>query len=565
MKTTLSSALCLTVLGAGALLAQPSFTKIAEGPLVTDLGVSPVCPAWGDLNNDGYLDLVVVDRGLWVSTNDYTRAVQMIYLNSQDGIFRRATESDIGPIANTAVAGLGPMSLADYDNDGYLDIYLCEGIERDPEKAAYLYRGGPDGRFTLVGEDAGINRPLGPWLPGGYYPFPWGVSWVDYDEDGLLDIYLTTAWIADNTVDQLWRNNGNGTFSRVLANVFNRVFDSNFGCWADYDNDGDPDVLVGGYRAGTAQFYRNEGHGQFTDITTSLGLSFGYYGAWGDYDNDGRLDLFAVTGLFWNDGAGHFTSRTGADYPSGGGGGANNWIDFDNDGYLDFFSTSYTTNRRCMMRNNRDGTFREVNLGDLTDDPAGWLAGWADFDNDGFLDVVVPSGTNWKFNELYHNDGNENHWLLIKPVGTRSNRSGIGAKVRTQATIWGKGVQQMREISGTPYAGDPRAHFGLGDATNVTTLRIEWPSGTVQEYTNVAADQILTVWELPALSAAVRADGTCELTIKAEPNLGWQIKASADLLHWQTLTTVTNTGVTFQFTDTAAAGMEWWFYRVEGK
>jgi hypothetical protein len=112
-------------------------------------------------------------------------------------------------------------------------------------------------------------------------------------------------------------------------------------------------------------------------------------------------------------------------------------------------------------------------LGVLTDDPPGVLPAWADYDNDGFLDVVVPSGASDKPNDLYHNDGNGNHWMLVKLVGTRSNRSAIGAKVRAQATIWGQGVQQMREISGTPYAGDSRAHFGLSDATKVTTLRIE--------------------------------------------------------------------------------------------
>jgi hypothetical protein len=438
---------------------------------VTDLGISPVCPAWGDLNNDGYLDLVIFDEGRWVSTNNYTRAVLMVYLNNQDGTFRRATEADIGPLASTAVFQK-PMCLAAYDNDGFLDVYMHDGVDPDPEKGACLYRGGPDGKFTLVREDVGINRPLGPWLPGGYYPYPWGVSWVDYDQDGFLDTYLTTAWTSLNTVDQLWRNNGNGTFSRVLTNVFNRVFDSQFGCWADYDNDRDPDLFVGGYTAGTGRFYRNDGNGRFTDITTSLGLSLGWYGAWGDYDNDGRLDLHAVTGLFWNDGAGRFVRRTGSGYPAGGAG-ANNWINYDNDGYLDYFTTWYVTNRRCMMRNNRDGTFTAVSLGVLTDDPPGVLPAWADYDNDGFLDVVVPSGASDKPNDLYHNDGNGNHWMLVKLVGTRSNRSAIGAKVRAQATIWGQGVQQMREISGTPYAGDSRAHFGLSDATKVTTLRIE--------------------------------------------------------------------------------------------
>jgi hypothetical protein len=559
MKTNLCSAFCLTLAGASVLLAQPSFTKITEGPVVTDLGVSPVGPAWGDLNNDGYLDLVITDEGHWVSTNDIQRAVPMVYLNNQDGTFRRATEADIGPLAGTAVQGGAPMRLADYDNDGYLDVYMYDGNDPDPEKAAYLYRGGPDGKFTLVSEDAGINRPLGPWLSGGYYPYPWGVSWVDYDQDGFLDIYLTTTGPGNDTVDQLWRNKGNGTFSRVLTNVFKPTGIGCFGCWADYDNDGDPDVFVAVVN-GAGRFYRNDGHGQFTDITTSLGLTFGWYGAWGDYDNDGRLDLHTERALFWNDGAGRFVRKTGSASP---GAGAANWIDYDNDGYLDYFTVQQVNPRRMMRRNNRDGTFTEVSLGDLTDDPPGWNAVWADYDNDGFLDVVVPSFASDKPNDLYHNDGNGNHWLLVKPVGTRSNRSAIGAKVRAQVTIWGGSVQQMREISGTPYAGDPRAHFGLGDATNVTTLRIEWPSGTVEEFTDAAADRILTFVE-PSLRGAFGTDGLFHLTMTGNTNRTYQVDASGNLLNWTTLTNCAGPGpnATLDVCDPTAGQAER-FYRLK--
>jgi hypothetical protein len=112
-------------------VAQSSFTKITEGPVVTDLGVSPLGPAWGDLNNDGYLDLVIGDEGRWGATNDYQRAVLLGYLNNRDGTFRRATVRDIGPLASTAIVGLGPMSLVDYDNDGYLDVYTSK--KREPE------------------------------------------------------------------------------------------------------------------------------------------------------------------------------------------------------------------------------------------------------------------------------------------------------------------------------------------------------------------------------------------------------------------------------------------------
>jgi hypothetical protein len=201
-------------------------------------------------------------------------------------------------------------------------------------------------------------------------------------------------------------------------------------------------------------------------------------------------------------------------------------------------------------------------LGVLTDDPPGVLPAWADYDNDGFLDVVVPSGASDKPNDLYHNDGNGNHWMLVRPVGTRSNRSGIGAKVRAQATIWGQSVQQMQEISGTPFAGDPRAHFGLGDATKVATLRLEWPSGTVEEFTDVAANQILTIVE-PSLRGAFGTDGLFHLTLTGNTNRTYQVDASGNLLNWTTLTNCAGPGpnATLDVCD-PAAGQARRFYRL---
>jgi hypothetical protein len=186
------------------------------------------------------------------------------------------------------------------------------------------------------------------------------------------------------------------------------------------------------------------------------------------------------------------------------------------------------------------------------------VAGCADYDNDGFIDVVVPSGLSNEPNYLYHNDGNGNHWMLVKLVGTLSNRSAIGAKVRAQATIWGQDVRQMREISGTPYTGDPRAHFGLGDATKIDTLRIEWPSGIVQELKDVARDQILTVTE-PARLIPQSAGG---FRIQCWINQTFDVRASTDLVDWSTVTTVTNTTGTLVFEDTEAVQHESRYYRV---
>jgi len=189
---------------------------------------------------------------------------------------------------------------------------------------------------------------------------------------------------------------------------------------------------------------------------------------------------------------------------------------------------------------------------------------WVDFNQDGNLDFFVAT-LGGAADKLYMGNGNGNHWLEVKPKGTISNRMAVGARIFATANIRGKVIRQMRVITASDSDQTLIAHFGLGDATKVTTLRIEWPSGTVQEFANVATDQFLTLWELPTISAAVRGDGACELSITAEPNRGWQIQASGDLRTWQTLTTLTSTTATLYFIDTAAAGMDRRFYRVESK
>ena len=159
---------------------------------------------------------------------------------------------------------------------------------------------------------------------------------------------------------------------------------------------------------------------------------------------------------------------------------------------------------------------------------------WVDFDNDGFLDLFLTRVTaDSAGNEgpdssvLYHNNGNSNAWLEVKVVGTAANRSGIGAKVRAHATIGGKTFWQLREIgNGIGWNGQPLvAHFGLGDATNVDTLRIEWPSGSAQEIPNVAAKQILTITEPPPLIATM-TNGVPQLSLKAWPGMKFAIQAS---------------------------------------
>jgi hypothetical protein len=288
------------------------------------------------------------------------------------------------------------------------------------------------------------------------------------------------------------------------------------------------------------------------------GWSAGAWGStWGDYDNDGLLDLF-VTGmemgnrLYHNNGNGVFTNVTSGDMlapPTDGGSRACAWGDCDNDGYLDLFVTSYNAPNR-LFHNNGDGTFTQV-IGGVFDNEANSgiycnACGWADYNNDGFLDLLVTraSDNGPVSNLLYHNNGNSNAWLEVKLVGTASNRSAIGAKVHVHATIGGKTFWQLREISsgGARWIQPLVAHFGLGDATNVDTLRIEWPSGTVQEFQNVAAKQILTITEPPRLISAM-TNGAPEFSLHGGRGLQYNIQKSADLFSWSTIGSVAVTNM----------------------
>jgi enediyne biosynthesis protein E4 len=525
-----------------------TFTKITQGPIVNDLGYS-YWSAWGDYNGDGWLDLFVANGG------NEGPMVPFLYRNDQQGGFARVAAAEVGTLATDAVQACEGI-WADYDNDGDQDLFIGSLSGPSP-----LYVNEGNGHFTRVTQDVGINRTL----------LPWTSAWADYDNDGFVDLYLASGWVSGGTRDTLWRNLGNGSFQQFLGITFPSMDVIN-GSWGDADNDGDLDLLVGGF-SGNNVFYRNQGNGTFTD-DPSAALELGGGGAvqpvWADFNNDGWLDVFLTRNnvpcyYFQNKKDGAFQRITTGPHSTTMGLGASAG-DYDNDGDLDLFITrgQGSGDPSLLLRNEGDGTFVSITCGSLTQDRGHFgSCAWADYDNDGALDLVVTTVANEK-NALFHNNGNSNGWLIVRLLGTRSNRDAIGAKVRATATVWGRSISQTRQIGGGAI-GDPRAHFGLGNATQIATLRIEWPSGTVQELTDVAADQILAVYEPPALSAAVRADRACELTIKAEPNRGWQIQSSNDLLTWETLTTVTNTSYQFQFVDPAAAGMACRFYRLQSQ
>jgi hypothetical protein len=249
------------------------------------------------------------------------------------------------------------------------------------------------------------------------------------------------------------------------------------------------------------------------------------------------------------------------------------WGDYDNDGWLDIYYTGWGTIPNGLLHNNRNGTFTEILMGSPVYDLGNRAVPcWTDYNNDGFLDLFVARGGEVnESNLLYRNNGNTNHWLKVKLDGRASNRSGIGARVRAQATINGQPISQMREISCEgSHVNGLLAHFGLGDATTVTTLRIEWPSGIVQELPNVAANQFLTVVEsqgylgaAPQLSVVTNTASGLQLSI-TEPSAParYALEASTNLVNWTKLMARTSVGGTFNYTDPGATNYSRRFYRI---
>jgi hypothetical protein len=410
--------------------------------------------------------------------------------------------------------------------------------------------------------------------------------WADYDNDGLVDLF-----IGGYGLDRLYHNEGNGLFTSITNILEGAAGEDSYGAsWADYNNDGLPDLFVPVFDSTTTlrnHLYTNLGAGAFAEVisgsmTTNTGPAA--WCAWGDYDNDGFLDLVVTADkndLYHNNGDGTFTRMTsdvvGSLASDVGNATTCAWGDYDNDGYLDLlvvnqggpFAISYgVTNAftNFLYHNNGDGSFTRVLSGSLVNEVADPLGcAWGDYDNDGFLDLFIANGTHVaENNSLFRNNGNSNAWLKVKLVGTVSNRSAIGAKVRVKAIIGGKTFWQLREINtGSSRNQNPlEAHFGLGVATRAETVRIEWPSGLVQELHDVAARQFLTIIEPPRLSVRPAKDGPI-FSIKGGRGMEYRIEGSTDLLTWSLAGTlmISDASGTAQINDVYQPGSHWRFFR----
>ena len=558
---------------------DPSFTKITTGPVVTSGGYGFGC-AWGDYDDDGLIDLFVCN---------FPNGVQhdFLYHNLGHGTFERITT---GPLVNANAWATG-ASWGDYDNDGNLDLFVTRPGNNLVGPNA-LYHNNGDASFTKVTTGLIVTQPMTSHA---------GI-WGDFDNDGLLDLLVAnfrpsgaTGAAVDN---YLYHNQGNGNFLRFSFGAKSILNGDSFDvAAADFNNDGWLDFLFAQgavYNKQNNLLYTNNHDGSFALLTNSVvftNLSNSAAVAWGDYDNDGFLDAFISVNpqgknlLYHNNGDGTFTLVTNSIIGSEIGSSTGcAWGDYDNDGWLDLFVARTGTDSNLntvalennwLYHNNGDGTFKKVTSGSLVNELGpSFGAAWGDYDNDGFLDLFVSNGfiVSAANDFLYHNNGNSNNWVNFRLVGTVSNRSAIGAKVRVKATIGGKTFWQMREISGGSGHGcqnDLRVNFGLGDATNVDLVRIEWPSGIVQTMTNVPAKQFLKVEEhqspsLPPRFTNFSWSPNTGSDLMADGDVGFRflLESSATLVNWTWVAVKTNFTGTVQFADRHATNIPIRFYRV---
>ncbi|MBK6542423.1 MAG: VCBS repeat-containing protein [Flavobacteriales bacterium] len=399
------------VVGVGRTLININYQQALGGFVTSDITTDSAdfIPTWslcaGDLDGNGANDLLYAGSS----------GVTFMLSNSDATAFTEVS----GP----EYVFCQRSNMVDINNDGHLDAFVCHDV--DPN-VYYVNDGNGNLNFVQGG--------LGDVSTGGNY----GSIWIDYDNDHDIDLFIAKCRGGTNNpaaVDELHRNNGDGTYTEVASSMNLADYHQSWSAaWADYDNDGDLDILIGAssFTNGGHKLMRNDGS-TFTNITPGSGF-----------------DTFTGT--------------------------TNEWTthDFNNDGYADVLGGG------DMMMNNGDLTFTQVNV-----DPGNGPIG--DLNNDGFLDVL--NGTT-----MHLNDGNDNNWLRVHTVGTVSNKNGIGARVEVTSAL-GTQIRDIKSGDGFRHMSSLMAHFGLGTDTHVDQVTVYWPSGLVNVVQTPAINEVLTVEE----------------------------------------------------------------------
>ena len=457
--------------------------------------------AWGDFNNDGWVDITSSD----------------VWRNNNGNSF-------------TSIADNKGWCWGDYDNDGFLDLFDGSRLARNVNGTSFV-------TVQLPPLSSAVIR---------------GYIWGDLDNDGYLDIYAGgyEVWATQTTYpDRIFHNNGGISFSLDWEET---VYRARGVTSCDFDEDNDIDIYVSNYRLQPNRLWLNDGTGSFTDVAgaynAQAGAGHSIGAAFGDFDNDGHMDIFAgnfahggqpESRFLQNQGPPnyHFTDKgtCGVFYqesyasPAVG--------DIDNDGYLDlFFTTVYSGDNPALFRNDGSWGFDDVTNGwGLSGIGATYEAAFADFDNDGDLDLI--SG-----NRLWVNQGNSNHWLKIKLVGNgvSVNTTAIGTQVRINITGLGTLTRQVEGGTGEGNQNDPTLHFGLGSHTGPVELEIRWLDGTV-DYVTTAIDRYIQITQRDALNYDLIVDGAIDYNDLKVITDSWTLNSltdynsmvAPDISHWK--------------------------------
>ena len=491
--------------------------------------------AFFDYDQDGDVDLYILNGSKVVGFPDQEHPHNTFYRNERGKFVDATDEANLGDVG----WGMG-CAVGDYNNDGDLDIY----ITNYGRNALYDNQG--NGTFVDVTEYAQVGDER----------FGTGCAFFDYDGDGYLDLYVANyvdfkhflqttpnrsyIWKGlrvhfgprgmKGSGDILYRNQGDGTFADVTveARVVNQ--DKLYGMGViggDYDRDGDVDIYVAN-DTGPNFLYQNQGDGTFVDIGWMIGAAYGESGeaqgcmgiAYGDYDNDLYQDILVTnfweqTNTLYHNDRGAFFSDLSFDAGVGKESfqflaWGTEFFDYDNDGDKDLFvanghlfpqldranlGTSYAQTNQ-LFENLGDGTFTEVSQvsGEgLEIKKVSRGAAFGDYDDDGDLDIFVLN-INDRPTLLRNDGGNENNWLMVKTIGTESNRDGIGARIEVHS---GELTQSTEIRSGASYLShnDLRAHFGLGQREAIDLLVVRWPSGLQERFENLSANRLVVLQE----------------------------------------------------------------------